>query len=253
MVFSKEGDGLPSSLLDMEQVDSERGKPVGSEIKSVLGGKLPAFALAYGTLLRKDSSEVEQQELSSGSRTELQEHIEQLETLRIVLQEYSVNPSDFSPTVNKVSRDDDSCTVRLKKVEDGLFGEGEENAQTQLSLFTKGMTIEGWDETAKALALRGKDPHSTSEKIAREQQTGIIQINTVKVFRDPDTDRVSLKPQAGIRLSISGNNVRIQGVKYVGSQPHVFDLGKSAGFGSPEFSRLQAHIKRLAGFRENIH
>lgn len=219
-----------------------------AERMRVLEKLQPVIAL-YGKVLKEDSHHYERVDLAKRAEEELQAHLLQLETLAAFLAELGKNPASFATTVQKVSQEEGSFTARFKRKSDFPFGAGEEKAQTQISFYVKERAVfETEEETTKALSLRGLSPQETIEQRDRELTASRVDITTVRVFRDQETGRVKLIPQAGIQIAKIAEEIRFFGVKYVGTQPHLHEVSPLESFNQEDYKNLEEITKALSGY-----
>ena len=254
MVSSKEG-SLPQSLINMEGAHNELKSGLSPEVRGIIGEKLPKLISFYQENLRQDVVDAKQADLAAIKRAELKNHLAHLDELSVFLRDFSANPKNFEPTVNNVSKDFWSNYIaRFKRRADShRFGQSEDTAQTQISFYVKNNNGENLEETIKAVALQGKDPHSSMEKIKRQARSSIVQVDTVGVFFDLNLNRVQLVLHGGLMFRLTGNKVTVSGFKYVGNSPHEYELGEMRGFGVIEFNVLKSLITRLAGQANQPH
>lgn len=242
---------LPKSIMEPDATAEVSKTPV-AEIKRIIGQELPRMASSYEQILAEDGSYFKQEELSTGSRREQRDHRGQLVLLQGFLVQFAQNPASFEPRVQDVDLDKGTCTARLKRKQDGPYGEGEENSQTQLGFHTQNKPrAETEREAIVAESLKGVAPEETLRRVHEQIALESVTINTVKVFRGPRGTQII--PQAGIRIALyRGNVLGVSGVKYVGTIPHFTEEGEvqlPENFTIKEYQVLKSLGMQLAGYK----
>lgn len=221
------------------------------EIKVILAETLPQVIDDYRDLLRDEARARQTDELGDKSKVELEEHLGELDTLQNLLKELSANQNRFEVRVQQISQDDGTFTAGLRRKADRPFGEGRENAQTQLRFYTR-ESAETEGEAIRGESLRGLRPERVLHRIARRGWVGNITVNTVSVYRNP-AGRTMIEPQAGVRILLKPRQVEVYGLTYEGNTQHFTDQGDLVtprGLGIQEYGSLANFAKALSGFKE---
>jgi len=182
----------------------------------------------YYNVLSKDTTHGLNPELEKKARDERDEHMDQIATLQIMLEDFFDDPNSFEVRVQKVDRDDGSFGVKLKRQSDPPLSS--ENPQTQLSFHIQANRyVESIDEATHAAGIQTRNKGSDAALERRDawgHHTNRITINTVHATVDPDTGRRTYRFQAGIQFKLADNALGISssGIKFVGTHPHFSEL-----------------------------
>lgn len=200
---------------------------------------------SYCGILLEDTPGIEKGDLGEVAREQADQHLRELEVLQDLIEEYSENPNDFDIRYQKVDRDNGVFNAKLSRRNDPQFGDGEENAQVQLNLYMQmAQGSESFDDSTYAESV-GADPHTAMIK-RDDLHRGRVQVNTNRIYRDIQTGRTKVIPQAGIQVRVGKDGITQEGVKYVGTQPHVVEVSLRGGFTAAQARTLQELTVNLA-------
>lgn len=221
------------------------------EIKITLGEILPKVIASYEHVLREDEARLKPtDELAESAKSELEEHLAEITTLKEFLTELAGNPKAFQIRVQQISQDDGTYTASLKRKDDPAFGEGRHHAQTQLRFYVQ-ESLEAEGEAIKADSLKGMDPQEVLRRMGKRGWLGNITVNTVLIYRGV-TGRTMIEPHAGIRVLLRPDQIEVYGLTYEGNTPHFTDQGELApppGLDIGGYGALAQYVKALAGYK----
>lgn len=225
----------------------ERSSNLAPETTQVLVDQLSAY---YGIIL-ESTSEIEKGDLGDKSRQEAERHLLELGDLQGMLEDFTDNPNDFDVRYQKVDHDSGVHNAKLSRRSDAPFGEGEENAQMQLNFFMQtAQRGESVEDSTYAESM-GNDPHNAM--LRRDAlHSGKVMMNTNLIYRDSVTGRTKVIPQAGIQVKVGRDGITQEGIKYVGTQPHVVEIPMKNGISNLQVKSLQGLTRSLATERRQF-
>lgn len=217
-------------LFTLMEAGAKPENPDRQRAKEILSSTFNPIIDKYRKVLKDDAEANEQETLAAIARGRLEQHLGELAILADVLDDFFSNPSKYKATIREQESYGDVQTFTARfSLKDEPMSRDSERPQTQLNFHLKINGSESAIETIYALGLKGKSPHEVLRKFFRESSGQQIQINTVGIFRDPDTQKIKIQPRAGLLLKWSSGevDVRSAGLAYVGNTEHSHELGHS--------------------------
>lgn len=140
-------------------------------------------------------------------------------------------------------------TARMVPVTAGFLPRNPENPQIQLSFHSNlsANDPESISEAYYALGLT-RPPETAIAKIFRYSDSQSVNINTVGVFVDPESNKTCVLPYGGItfRWNQGEKIAKVGGFVYVGYQSHTMELLKTISL--VDFAIVQGTVFRLSGY-----
>lgn len=233
----------------VEQGGPEVGEP--KTLVDVLNKHVKPQILSYAAALKSGAEdETRYSNLGQYSERQLREYLDQLNRLRTMIGQINEG-APFRTTIathkllgsqSDRSNPRDTFSLGFVSKDEGELPEGP-LVQNQLRFHTNleasGETL---DQGLYALSIRGRDPHDVLDKFYKQTKSQNVVVNTVGVYRDPESGKTMINPQAGILFDwVTGQeSARASGVIYVGSTPHTFPLAGKMPL--TDFSILQRSI-----------
>lgn len=233
---------------------TEQGGPEVGEPKTlvdVLNRHVRPQVISYAAALKSGAEdETRYSNLGQYSERQLGEYLNQLNILRTMIGQINEG-APFRTTVatqkllglqSNRSKPRDTFSLGFVAKDEGEIPEGPD-VQNQLRFYTSleasGETL---DQGLYALSIRGRDPHDVLAQFYKQTKAQNVVVNTVGVYRDSESGRTMINPQAGILFDwVTGQeSARASGVIYVGSTPHTFPLAGKMPLA--DFSILQRSI-----------
>lgn len=211
----------------------------------------------YEALLRSGSDEATLVDLGVESREELDTHLADLSALKTILGKVK-RGERFIQVVEQPDKQLDRPHQLRRSFAARFILEGEplvlpedpNNPQLQLCF---NVNIAGYDpdtlkETYYALGLRQQfDMDKKTALVETAEQ--IVNINTVRVYRDTSSRKVVVMPRGGIsfRMKKDENRAKVMGFLHVGLVPHYTTLSRTIP--SEDFREMQSYIMETSGFK----
>jgi len=211
----------------------------------------------YKGVLTSDAQDERVSDLGTKAKDLLTVHLDQLDALRKLLREFIVHRDGFKQYVRQVKLLDERIVER--ETFTARFGPkerlpvGSDNPQIQLSLHGN-ISANDPETIAEALYSLGMSgsPDKTIAKLFRQSTEQMVELNTVGVYIDPQTETNKVIPRAGIsfRWKNGEDRARVGGIVFIGHQIHSMELLKSIPL--PEFSQMQRTVMDLSGYKPKV-
>lgn len=210
----------------MNEIGTEEKIPVQEiSIPEIVERRIIPIIERYKTLLNEDIKSIAPDyRLGEISQKDLDRNLENLETLKNLLQEFIKGPQDFKMVVKSESHENgDRYSLKLKRPTDPERLPTEESkAVTELNFYV--VLQEPYETREERLAAEalGKPAEKVALRMKKRAPREIsVTMSTVSAYFDEEIRRPRVNFHSGVVVSSSSQEgLASQGVIYIGATPH---------------------------------